>query len=132
MKTFKMMRSEYLCWLFNSRIILLPCVFIIVYTMITSDLVKCANNMGAPINLLEPFIGICNSATFLGFIPIVFLVLIADFPRIDNNMIFKIYRAGRIKWVFITVAIFTCCRRYFCISIICWHYTSNTTARILV
>ena len=76
MKTFKMMRSEYLCWLFNSRIILLPCVFIIVYTMITSDLVKCANNMGAPINLLE-----------------------ADFPRIDNNMIFKIYRAGRIKWV---------------------------------
>ena len=48
MKTFKMMRSEYLCWLFNSRIILLPCVFIIVYTMITSDLVKCANNMGAP------------------------------------------------------------------------------------
>lgn len=99
MKTFKMMRSEYLCWLFNSRIILLPCVFIIVYTMITSDLVKCANNMGAPINLLEPFIGICNSATFLGFIPIVFLVLIADFPRIDNNMIFKIYRAGRIKWV---------------------------------
>lgn len=99
MKTFKMMRSEYLCWLFNSRIILLPCVFIIVYTMITSDLVKCANNMCAPINLLEPFIGICNSATFLGFIPIVFLVLIADFPRIDNNMIFKIYRAGRIKWV---------------------------------
>lgn len=99
MKTFKMMRSEYLCWLFNSRIILLPCVFIIVYTMITSDLVKCANNMGAPINLLEPFIGICNSATFLGFIPIVFLVLIADFPRIDNNMILKIYRAGRIKWV---------------------------------
>ena len=56
MKTFKMMRSEYLCWLFNSRIILLPCVFIIVYTMITSDLVKCANNMGAPINLLEPLL----------------------------------------------------------------------------
>ena len=119
MKTFKMMHSEYLCWLFNSRIILLPCVFIIVYTMITSDLVKCANNMGAPINLLEPFIGICNSATFLGFIPIVFLVIIADFPRID-------------KMGVITVAIFTCCRRYFCISIICWHYTSNTTARILV
>ena len=128
MKTFKMMRSEYLCWLFNSRIILLPCVFIIVYTMITSDLVKCANNMGAPINLLEPFIGICNSATFLGFIPIVFLVLIADFPRID----FQNLSCRKDKMGVITVAILTCCRRYFCISIICWHYTSNTTARILV
>lgn len=40
-----------------------------------------------------------SSATFLGFIPIVFLVLIADFPRIDQNMIFKICRAGRKKWI---------------------------------
>lgn len=99
MKAMKLMQSEYRGWLFHSRMILLPCVFIMIYTMITTNFMKCAGQMQAPINIVEPFVGVCNSPTFLGFIPIVFLVLIADFPRIDQNMIFKICRAGRKKWI---------------------------------
>lgn len=99
MKIIKMIKSEYTGWIFNARILLMPCVFILIYSFVTKNLLAYSDRMGTPINLLEPFIGICNSPQLLGLIPIVFLVLISDFPRVDNNMIYKIFRAGRRKWL---------------------------------
>lgn len=99
MKIIKMMKSEYAGWIIHSRILLLPCVFILIYSFVTKNLLAYGDRMGTPVNLLEPFIGVCNSPQLLGLIPIVFLVLISDFPRVDNNMIYKIFRTGRRRWV---------------------------------
>lgn len=99
MKIVKMVKEEYVNWIFSPKMILLGCMFIILYTLGLSELVQYAEKRNQPINALEPFIGLLNSMQFLGFIPIVFLVLIADFPRTDNNIIYRIYRIGRKKWV---------------------------------
>ena len=99
MKIVKMVKEEYVNWIFSPKMILPGCMFIILYTLGLSELVQYAEKRNQPINALEPFIGLLNSMQFLGFIPIVFLVLIADFPRTDNNIIYRIYRIGRKKWV---------------------------------
>jgi hypothetical protein len=60
---------------------------------------KNAEEMGEPLNILEPFIAIANSGAILLIIPLVFLTLIADFPKIDTNTGFYIIRVGRVNWL---------------------------------
>lgn len=99
MKVLKMAKGEYFRWLFHSRMLLLVCMFVLIYTIVTKSLLEYADKMGTIINIIEPFIGVSNSPKLLCLVPVVFLVLISDFPRIDNNIIYKIFRAGRRKWV---------------------------------
>lgn len=99
MKALKIAKNEYIKWLVHPRMIVLSCILILLYIMVLQPLKECAVKLGEPVNLLEGYIGICNSPLFLVFLPIVFLILMSDFPPMDYNMIFLLYRCGRKNWI---------------------------------
>ena len=66
---------------------------------------------GEPLNVMEPFIAAGNSGMLALFLPLVFLLLISDFPIMGGNTIFFINRTGKLNWflgqiVFIIISIF--------------------------
>lgn len=99
MRVGKIAKNEYVKWLFHSRMLILGCVLILMYVMVLQPLKECAVMMDEPVNLLEGYIGICNSPIYLAFLPVLFLVLISDFPKMDNNMVFLLHRCGRKNWI---------------------------------
>lgn len=99
MQVFKIAKNEYIKWLLHSRMIILGCVLILMYVMVLQPLKERAAMMGEPLNLLEAYIGVCNSPVFLAFLPILFLVLLSDFPKMDHNMVFLLHRCGRKNWM---------------------------------
>ena len=93
-------RAEFIKWVCDARMIILGVLLIFIYSFAIEPLKSNAKLMGEPLNILEPFIAIANSGAILLIIPLVFLTLIADFPKIDTNTVFYIMRVGRLNWLF--------------------------------
>jgi hypothetical protein len=98
-KAFSLAKAEYIKWVSDSRMIILAVLLIFIYTFAIEPLLTNANLMNEPLNILEPFIAVSNSGAILSIVPLTFLTLIADFPKIDTNTVFYIYRTGRINWI---------------------------------
>lgn len=98
-QAFSCAKTEYVKWVCDARMIILGVLLIFIYNFAIEPLLKNAEEMGEPLNMLEPFIAIANSGAILLIIPLVFLTLIADFPKIDTNTVFYIIRVGRINWL---------------------------------
>ena len=98
-QAFSCARTEFIKWVCDARMIILGVLVIFIYTFAIEPLLKNAEEMGEPLNMLEPFIAIANSGAILLIIPLVFLTLIADFPKIDTNTVFYIIRVGRMNWL---------------------------------
>ena len=98
-QAFSCARTEFIKWVCDARMIILGVLVIFIYSFAIEPLLKNAEEMGEPLNMLEPFIGIANSGAILLIIPLVFLTLIADFPKIDTNTVFYIIRVGRVNWL---------------------------------
>ena len=79
--------------------IILGVLLIFIYNFAIEPLLQNSELMNEPLNVFEPFIAVSNSGTILLIIPLVFLTLIADFPKIDTNTVFYIIRVGRINWL---------------------------------
>lgn len=92
-------RTEYIKWICDARMIILCVLLIFINNFAIEPLLKNAEEMGEPLNILEPFIAVANSDAILLIIPLVFLTLIADFPKIDTNTVFYIIRVGRVNWL---------------------------------
>ncbi len=98
-QSFSCAKTEYIKWVCDARMIILGVLLIFIYSFAIEPLLKNAEEMGEPLNILEPFIAIANSGAILLIIPLVFLTLIADFPKIDTNTVFYIIRVGRVNWL---------------------------------
>ena len=98
-QAFSCARTEYIKWVCDARMLILGVLLIFIYNFAIQPLLKNAGDMGEPLNMLEPFIAIANSGAILLIIPLVFLTLIADFPKIDTNTVFYIIRVGRVNWL---------------------------------
>ena len=98
-QAFSCARTEYIKWVCDARMLILGVLLIFIYNFAIEPLLKNAEEMGEPLNILEPFIAIANSGAILLIIPLVFLTLIADFPKIDTNTVFYIIRVGRVNWL---------------------------------
>ena len=92
-------KTEYLKWIYDSRMIIIPILIIFLYTFAIEPLLVNAQMMEKPLNLFEPFIAVANSGVILMIIPLTFMTLISDFPKIDTNTVFYICRTGRINWL---------------------------------
>ena len=79
--------------------VILGVLLIFIYNFAIQPLLQNAEKMNEPLNMLEPFIAVANSGAVLMIIPLVFMTLIADFPKIDNNTVFYIMRIGRRNWL---------------------------------
>lgn len=91
--------TEFTKWICDARMIILGVLLIFIYNFAIEPLLANAQLMGEPLNILEPFIAVANSGAILLIIPLVFLTLIADFPKIDTNTVFYIIRVGRVNWL---------------------------------
>ena len=96
---FSCAKTEYIKWVCDARMIILGVLLIFIYNFAIQPLLKNAEMMNEPLNMLEPFIAVANSGAVLMIIPLVFMTLIADFPKIDNNTVFYIMRIGRKNWL---------------------------------
>ena len=98
-KVFRVAKNEYIKWITNPKMIIILVMFIFSYDYVIKELLIAASKMDEKLQLLEGFIGISNSQLLLMIIPIVFVGLMGDFPRIDGNAVFYIHRVGKINWV---------------------------------
>ncbi|MGN1114676.1 MAG: hypothetical protein ACI4RC_06090 [Oscillospiraceae bacterium] len=98
-KSFYCARTEFIKWISDARMIILAVLLVFIYNFAIEPLIANAELMNEPLNVLEPFIAIANSGTILLIIPLVFLTLIADYPKIDTNTVFYIIRIGRTNWL---------------------------------
>lgn len=96
---FSCAKTEYIKWILDARMIILGVLLIFIYNFAIEPLLQNSELMNEPLNVFEPFIAVSNSGTILLIIPLVFLTLIADFPKIDTNTVFYIIRVGRINWL---------------------------------
>lgn len=92
-------KTEYIKWVCDARMVILGVLLIFIYNFAIQPLLQNAEKMNEPLNMLEPFIAVANSGAVLMIIPLVFMTLIADFPKIDNNTVFYIMRIGRRNWL---------------------------------
>lgn len=98
-KCFSCAKTEYIKWICDARMIILAVLLIFIYSFAIEPLLLNAELMNEPLNILEPFIAISNSWAILLIVPLVFLTLIADYPKIDTNTVFYIIRIGRLNWL---------------------------------
>lgn len=98
-KAFACAKVEYVKWVCDARMIILAVMLIFIYSFAITPLLENAKLMGERLNLLEPYIAIANSEAIVLIIPLVFLTLIADYPKIDTNTVFYIIRVGRMNWL---------------------------------
>ena len=97
--SFACARTEYVKWLISTRMIIMPVIVIFIQSFALDPLLKNAELMNDRLNVLEPFIAVANSSTLILILPLAFLTMIADFPKIDTSTVFSIVRTGRYSWL---------------------------------
>lgn len=99
MKTaFLCAKTDFCKWLFNARIIILAALAVFIYVFAVEPLKANAELMDKPLNALEPYIAALNSGSLLLIIPLGFLAVSSDFPKIDGSVMFGLIRTGRANW----------------------------------
>ena len=85
-------------WMCNPRMILIIVFAVFSKIMIISPLNEIANRLGEKPTIFEPFISVSSSGLALLIFPLVFIVLISDYPAIYSDSYFSINRIGRCNW----------------------------------
>ena len=92
-------KTEYVKWIRNPKMIILLVMLIFAYDYVVLELIEASDKMGEKLQVFEGFIGIANSQLLLMILPIVFVGLMGDFPRVDGNAMFYIHRVGKGNWL---------------------------------
>lgn len=105
-------RTEYVGWITNPRIIILGVLLIFIKTLAIEPLAARAEKFGDTMIIFEPYIAVGNSGALTLFMPLVFLVLLSDYPKLGGNSMFYISRTGKKNWlcgqiIFLIMAIIT-------------------------
>lgn len=92
-------RTEYVGWITNPRVIILGVLLIFIKNLAIDPLTARAEKFGDKMILFEPYIAVGNSGMLMMFIPLVFLVLLSDYPKLGGNSLFYISRTGKKNWL---------------------------------
>lgn len=92
--------GDFLKWVCNSRMIILAALAVFIYVGAVQPLADNSVLMEKPLNALEPYIAALNSGSLMLIIPLGFLAISSDFPKIDRSTMFVIIRTGRSNWLF--------------------------------
>lgn len=92
-------RTEFVGWITNPRVIILGVLLIFVKGLAIDPLTARAEKFGDTMIVFEPFIAVGNSGALTLFIPLVFLVLFSDYPKLGGNSLFYISRTGKKNWL---------------------------------
>lgn len=116
-------RTEYVGWITKPRIIILGVLLIFIKTLAIEPLEARAEKFGDTMIIFEPYIAVGNSGALTLFMPLVFLVLLSDYPKLGGNSMFYISRTGKKDWLcgqilFLIMAIVTFMAAVFAASVI--------------
>ncbi len=92
--------TGFLRWLVDARMIIVLCICMFIHSFVVEPIKTNAGLMGEPMNIFEPFIATLNSGMVLLIIPLGFLTLISDYPKIDGSSILYIFRTGKKSWLY--------------------------------
>lgn len=92
-------RAEYSRWITNPRIVIVGAFFLFVRSYLIPPLVQMADEMNGTISVFEPFAAMGNSQLLVLLIPLLFLVLISDYPHLDNSSRYEVHRCGKRSWI---------------------------------
>ncbi|MDE6627454.1 MAG: hypothetical protein K2K56_13950 [Lachnospiraceae bacterium] len=94
-----MARIEFGQWIYNSKMIILSILMVFIQIQIIEPLRQCGELMNSRLSFLEPFAALGNSGIVALVVPIVFLVLIADFPQANGMVLFFHIRCNKKIWL---------------------------------
>lgn len=97
-KAVQVFRLEYIQWITNPKLLTFVVLLVFIRELVMLPIMRAADMMEQPINMWEPCIAIGNSGIILLFLPIFYIMLMSDFPKLNNNMYYFIPRVGRINW----------------------------------
>ena len=98
-KIFRVAKNEYIKWITNPKMIIALVMFVFAYDYVIKELSEASDKMGEKLQIFEGFIAISNSQLLIMIIPIVFIGLMGEFPRVDGNSLFFISRVGKVNWL---------------------------------
>ena len=98
-KIIRVCQAECYHFLCSGRLALVLAVWVFAYQFITVPLLRNAERMHASLLVIEPYIALINSNFMILIMPVLFLVLLSDFPRVDANAFFYLVRTGKTNWV---------------------------------
>lgn len=98
-KIFLCAKTSLIKWLLDPKMIIFAAAMLFAYNYVAIPLIGLSEELGVSLNVFESFIALGNSGMILLILPIVFMVLISDFPRIDKNTLFVISRTGKSNWL---------------------------------
>lgn len=98
-KIFFCTKSGFVKWLIDPKMIIFAASIIFIYNYISIPLTELSKELDISLNVFEVFIAIGNSGMVLLILPIIFMVLISDFPQLDKNVLFMISRIGKLNWL---------------------------------
>ena len=96
---FRISFTEFRRWIRNSRLIILGAMLVFIHMLIITPLKECASLMGEPVSAFEAFAALGNSSMTVLIIPVLFLVLMADFPQKDGIDFFYQIRCSKRTWI---------------------------------
>ena len=96
--SFRMAFTEWKKWVRNPRMLLVIMLFILTQSIVIGPLTEKAARMGSRINILEPAVAVGNSWITVMLLPAFFLIIMSDFPDIEDNTIQCVIRVGRTGW----------------------------------
>lgn len=91
-------KAEYIKWVTNPRVVTVGILLVFIRSFAVQPMLQRAAEYGEPLNVLEPFLAVCNSSLTALFIPVVFILLMSDFPVLGNSTLLTVLRCGKLNW----------------------------------
>lgn len=90
---------EFQRWMRSSRLIILCVMLVFVNELIILPLKECASLMGENLSVAEAFLALGNSGTIVLVVPVLYLVLMADFPQKGGIDLLYQIRCSKKVWI---------------------------------
>lgn len=91
-------KTEYIKWICNGRMFLLLMLLVFIKECVVDLLIERSIKMDSPLNFIEPFLAVGNSGIMVLILPVVYLTLMSDFPKVDGNSMLLLPRVGKYNW----------------------------------
>lgn len=91
-------KAEYVQWITSSKQLVMIIMFGFIYSTIIEPVCDTASKAGKTFTILEPFTALANSGAVMLILPLVFIVLMSDFPRVHSGDWYWTFRIGRVNW----------------------------------
>jgi hypothetical protein len=90
---------EYYKWIINPRMCIVVAMIVFLFSFAVTPLIELSCEMNSPLNLFEPFLAVFNSRVLCLVTPAIYVFLISDYPHLDKNSIFVLYRVTKHEWL---------------------------------